>query len=170
MDSTTMTCVLVCPEGYQANSNTGACEANCTSSWYDYMPSHICVESCPKPYYGYDNDTENVCVPECPVDYFAYDDICKDSCAGTSMYADPVTHRCVDECINGTYACDGSSSCVDDCVPYGQVADNSTNTCQDFCPTDPDYYAEGGICVMHCTSGTYADPTAGKRACDSLCE
>ena len=165
-----MSCVLVCPEGYQANPQSGSCQQNCSHSLYDFEPAHLCVESCPKPYYGYDNDTEKICVIECPEGFFAYDDICKDSCSGTGLYADSVTHRCVAECINDTYASDSSSSCVDSCAPYSEFADNSTNTCVDECPTDPDYYEENDICVMHCSGSLFADPTTGIRSCVGECQ
>lgn len=57
LDETTNSCVLVCPEGYQSNPSSGTCQQNCTHSLYDYPPTHSCVVNCPKPYYGYDNET-----------------------------------------------------------------------------------------------------------------
>ena len=159
--------MLVCPDGYHANPNSGTCQQNCTHGRFDYGPGHLCVDDCPKPYYGYANNTENVCVIECPDNYFAEGNLCESGCT-LPLYADTVTHRCVSDCID-TYASDDSKACEDTCDQYGQIADNSTNTCVDECPTDPDYYEEDGFCVMHCSGDLYADPTPGLRKCVAEC-
>ena len=162
--------MLVCPEGYYANPENNVCQQNCTHSLFDYTPTHQCVDSCPKPYYGYDNDTERVCVLQCPDDYYAEDDMCRNGCQTATLYADSITHMCVPDCIDGYFANDDGNTCEETCSQFGTIADNSTNKCVDLCPTDPDYYEEDGACVMHCSSGLFADPTANLRKCQNPCE
>lgn len=66
--------------------------------------------------------------------------LCKPSCT-LPLVADPVTHRCVEDCID-SYASTDAGACIIDteCATYSTIADSSTNRCVGECPTDPDYY------------------------------
>ena len=127
------------------------------------------MSTCPAPYSGYNNGTANICVPVCPPNTYSYNRLCSPGCL-TSYFADNNTNQCLTSCV-GSFASPDAQMCVTSCASYAnyKFADNSSNSCVSLCPSDPDYYVDNYICVLHCSGGKFADPTAGLRKCTSLC-
>lgn len=105
----------------------------------------------------------------CPTNTYSFARVCGSTCS-SPYYADNTTNQCVLSCVN-SFASNDSWVCVPSCASFTTytIADNSTNQCVAICPSTPDYYVQNNVCVMYCTNGTYADPTAGVRRCTSLC-
>ena len=61
---------------------------------------------------------------------FAEGSLCKIGCT-LPLVADSVTHRCVANCLDGTYASTDAFACISaaGCSTYNKIADNSTNRC-----------------------------------------
>ena len=87
-------CVLICPLGYFSNTNNGLCEDKCTTSRFAYSPTHQCLDTCIKPYFGSNDGTGvRTCVLKCPDTTYAEGRTCESGCA--TLFADDLTNSCV---------------------------------------------------------------------------
>jgi hypothetical protein len=89
----------------------------------------------------------------CSAGYYGYDKVCYLTCPSVSptVYADNITHRCVQTCPNGTFADYSTLKCVKICpISNGTYGYENTWTCTDRCPGS--YFADTSTrkCVLTC--------------------
>ena len=173
-DNFTRLCTLRCTYGSFRFNDTPVCTNPCPTGYGDYT-TRICVATCPisAGTYGYHFNTTRICTSTCPLNYFSepLTRTCTTSCPHATTpyyYAYNATRECLLQC-KSSFAFDDTFECVSQCSGTNfPFADNSTNKCVPVCPTLPDYYGEGNVCVFACTTaGHYADSNG--RLCVATC-
>lgn len=130
----------------------------CPPNFYGYDAITTCVSLCPELPELYGDNVTQKCLPSC------------DALNGELRFADPHTRTCVIQCPieQNLYGDPTTGKCTASCDPLNHLQDNSTQRCTDVCPSNPDYYAEGDICVRTCSDGLFASDDVD-RLCVSDC-
>lgn len=185
-DSSTMSCVELCPLVPRLFAHSNICKPNCLGTGLFGDPvTRKCSAACTfvAPNFYYRDASTSFCVRLCPANSFA--DNASRSCVGscpTNTFADNSTWRCVQDCpaSPSLFADSSTLVCVFQC-PGGFFADPTTHTCVQSCPLDPRYYRysplrictqlcpfpygkqdSSGNCVTECANGMYLNITQNK--------